>query len=212
MVYNILCSYERIYFQHSDGIILYNILHAVWLQADDTLKYFFPVKNYLTFHANCLLRRQFVWSVRYYFLGKIRKLIISLSSDEFAHCIVSVNSTYQVVFLFPASSFLWFLSKGFASNHRFSISNMKTSFLTSHQIQTVGMLSSECKNQSFAKAFLLTASDTPSCKIENQDEVLTSDTGLMYLPSWRQLARNTEDSVVRVVHYTNKDFLNLEEN
>ena len=34
----------------------------------------FPRKQDLTLHENCLLRRQFAWSVRSYFLGKIRKI------------------------------------------------------------------------------------------------------------------------------------------
>ena len=51
----------------------------------------FPRKQDLTHHANCLLRRQFAWSVRSYFLGRLRKTIISLSSAEPAHSVVSVN-------------------------------------------------------------------------------------------------------------------------
>ena len=35
---------------------------------------FFPEKKDLTFHANCLLRRQFAWNVKSCFLGKIRKI------------------------------------------------------------------------------------------------------------------------------------------
>ena len=34
----------------------------------------FSRKYDLTLHANCLLRRQFAWSVKSYFLGKVRKI------------------------------------------------------------------------------------------------------------------------------------------
>ena len=47
---------------------------------------FFPRKKDFTF-----LRRQFAWNVKAYFLGKIRKTIISLSSAEFAHSVLCVN-------------------------------------------------------------------------------------------------------------------------
>ena len=45
--------------------------------ADDkliVLFFLFFVENRMTPHANCLLKRQFAWSVKYYFLGKIRKI------------------------------------------------------------------------------------------------------------------------------------------
>ena len=41
-------------------------------QTDDIFL-IFPRKQDLTLHANCLLQRQFAWSVKSYFLGKIRK-------------------------------------------------------------------------------------------------------------------------------------------
>ena len=48
-------------------------------------------KMNLTFHTNCLLRRQFAWNVRSIFLEKIRKNknIINLSSAEFIHSVLS---------------------------------------------------------------------------------------------------------------------------
>ena len=49
---------------------------------------FFPIKQALIFHANCLLRRQFAWNVKACFLGKIKKTIINLASAEFAHRVV----------------------------------------------------------------------------------------------------------------------------
>ena len=41
----------------------------------------FHRKLALTFHANCLLRRQFAWNVRAYFLGKLRKKNPNLSFE-----------------------------------------------------------------------------------------------------------------------------------
>ena len=50
---------------------------ALWVKfsAADILKYFsyFPRKQILTFHANCLQWRQFAWNVKSCFLGKIIK-------------------------------------------------------------------------------------------------------------------------------------------
>ena len=34
---------------------------------------FFPENRFLTFHANCLIRRQFAWNVKTCFLGKIKQ-------------------------------------------------------------------------------------------------------------------------------------------
>ena len=54
-------------------------LSMLWANsADDKLIFFFlifPRKQDLTVHANCLLRRQFTWNVKSYFLGNIRKNI-----------------------------------------------------------------------------------------------------------------------------------------
>ena len=36
--------------------------------------YILPRKQDMTFHANCLLRRQFAWNVKSCILGKIRKI------------------------------------------------------------------------------------------------------------------------------------------
>ena len=60
---------------------------AYWVKnsTDDILKYFFlifPRKQDLTFHANCPQSRQFACNVKAYFLGKIRKHIINVSSVE----------------------------------------------------------------------------------------------------------------------------------
>ena len=51
----------------------------------------FPRKQNLTFHANCLQWRQFAWNVKFCYLGKIRKNIISLSSAELAKRVVKVK-------------------------------------------------------------------------------------------------------------------------
>ena len=40
----------------------------------EILFWFFPEKLDLTFHANCLLRRQFAWNIKSYFLGKIKEI------------------------------------------------------------------------------------------------------------------------------------------
>ena len=48
----------------------------------------------MTLQANCLLIRQFAWSVKSYFLGKIRK-ISCLSSSEIAHSMVNVRQVQQ---------------------------------------------------------------------------------------------------------------------
>ena len=67
---------------------------ACWVKnsADDILKYvsYFPQKQILTYHANCLHLRQFAWTVKSCFLGGgggggDKKNIISLSSAESDH-------------------------------------------------------------------------------------------------------------------------------
>ena len=54
--------------------------------TNNILKYFFPRKQELTFHANCLQWRQFAWNVEPCLLGKIRKISsmcwISLESGK----------------------------------------------------------------------------------------------------------------------------------
>ena len=49
-----------------------NFYHLWANSADDKLIFFlfFPRKLILTFHANCLLRKQFAWNVKPYFLKK----------------------------------------------------------------------------------------------------------------------------------------------
>ena len=63
--------------------------------ADDKLMIFFVIfqenRHRLIFHADYLLRR---WSS--YFLGKTRKNM-SLTSAEFAHCMVNVNQVFLFV-------------------------------------------------------------------------------------------------------------------
>ena len=53
-------------------------------------------KQALTFHANCLLRRQFAWNVKAYFLQKNKKNIINLLSTEFVHSLLSVIANIWV--------------------------------------------------------------------------------------------------------------------
>ena len=62
--------------------------------ADDILKYFFlifPRKQDLTFHANCLLKCQILFS------GKNKKNIINLSSAENAQRVVKVSGKGQAI-------------------------------------------------------------------------------------------------------------------
>ena len=53
-----------------------NLCHSLGIfsrrQIDDIFL-IFPRKQDLTFHANCLLRRQYAWNVKSCFLGKLRK-------------------------------------------------------------------------------------------------------------------------------------------
>ena len=62
---------------------------ALWAKISANIlkyfSYFFPEEQALTHHENCLLRRQFTWSVKVYFLKKKKKKnIINLSSAELA--------------------------------------------------------------------------------------------------------------------------------
>ena len=56
---------------------LFNLYHSLGIfsrRQNDVIFLIFPRKQDLTFHANCLLRRQFAWNVKSCFLGKIRKI------------------------------------------------------------------------------------------------------------------------------------------
>ena len=55
--------------------------------------YFFPEnKLWHCIHANCLLKRQFAWNIKAYFLGKTnKKNIIIWFSAKFAHTVVKIN-------------------------------------------------------------------------------------------------------------------------
>ena len=53
---------------------LYHSLGKFSRQQIDDIFLIFPRKYTLTFHANCLLRIQLAWSVKAYFLDKIRKI------------------------------------------------------------------------------------------------------------------------------------------
>ena len=55
-------------------INLYHSLGIFSRRQIDDIFLIFPSKQDLTFHANCLLWRQFAWNVKSYFLGKIRKI------------------------------------------------------------------------------------------------------------------------------------------
>ena len=63
-----------------------NTYHAMGILADDKLMIFFfliiPRKWDLTLHANCLLRRQFAWSVKSYFLRKKEKKYFKILCAE----------------------------------------------------------------------------------------------------------------------------------
>ena len=52
----------------------FNFLHGQFQRRQtDGICFIFPRKQVLTFHANCLLRRQFAQNIKACFLGKIRK-------------------------------------------------------------------------------------------------------------------------------------------
>ena len=56
------------------NVNLYHSLGIFSRRQNDVIFLIFPRKQDLTFHANCLLRRQFAWNVKSCFLGKIRKI------------------------------------------------------------------------------------------------------------------------------------------
>ena len=68
-----LCQLSPSFAVHSS----FNLYHSLGIfsrwQIDDIFL-IFPSKQDLTFHANCLLRRQFTWNVKSCFLRKIRKI------------------------------------------------------------------------------------------------------------------------------------------
>ena len=66
--------------------------------GDSILKFFliFPRKEALTFHANCLLRRQSAWNVKAYFLGKIGKISLICRLLELAPRVIKVNLLREI--------------------------------------------------------------------------------------------------------------------
>ena len=57
--------------------------------------FFLPIvlrKLHLTFHANCLLRRQFPWNVKSFFLRTIGKKIINIWSAEFIQKVLKAEA------------------------------------------------------------------------------------------------------------------------
>ena len=61
----------------SFDLAYFNLYHSLGIfsrRQNDDIFLIFPRKQDLTFHANCLLRRQFAWNVKSCFLGKIRKI------------------------------------------------------------------------------------------------------------------------------------------
>ena len=80
-------------------------------QIDDIFL-IFPSKQDLTFHANCLLRRQFAWNVKSCFLGKIRKNISKCHLLKILPRVLSVNIGNQhlkcvIWFFFSCRCRLW---------------------------------------------------------------------------------------------------------
>ena len=65
-------------------------IEALWWQTD-SIFLIFPSKEVLTFHANCLPRRQFACNVKSYFLGKIRKNISKYLLKFLFNIVLSVN-------------------------------------------------------------------------------------------------------------------------
>ena len=82
---SVVCCCEDWHFNlyHSSGIFSRR-------QTDDIF-FIFPRKQDLTFHANCLLRRQFAWNVKFCFLGKIRKNISKCRLVEILPRVLSVK-------------------------------------------------------------------------------------------------------------------------
>ena len=88
-----------------DGLFFFLIVNvstfhlASWLKVSaDILKYFFSYFSYkIGFDISyklfpyCLLRRQFAWNVKAYFLGKIKTDIINLSTAEIAQRVTKVK-------------------------------------------------------------------------------------------------------------------------
>ena len=56
------------------------------------LFFFFFWKQSLTFHANCLLHRQFAWNIKHCFLEKKKRPSINLLSAECAQRVLKVNA------------------------------------------------------------------------------------------------------------------------
>ena len=64
-------------------------------QIDDIFL-IFTRKQGLTFHANCLLRRQFAWNVKSCFLGKIRKIFQNVVCWKFyPECLALIYLAWQ---------------------------------------------------------------------------------------------------------------------
>ena len=63
------------------GILSVNLYHTLGqfsrLQICDIFFFFFP-ENRLTFHANCLLRRQSAWNAKVYFLWEEKKIYLTV--------------------------------------------------------------------------------------------------------------------------------------
>ena len=83
--WNLHSRHQLLHDISSSKILTHNILHKAFFtltmlwanSADDKLMMFFlffPRKEDLTLHANCLPRRQFAWNVKSYFQGKIIKV------------------------------------------------------------------------------------------------------------------------------------------
>ena len=74
---------------------------ALWVKisADNILRYFsyYPRKQVLTFHANCLHWRQFAWNIKTCFLGKIRKISSTcrlLKQPREVHVMVNLSRNF----------------------------------------------------------------------------------------------------------------------
>ena len=77
---------------------------ALWIKfsVDDKPKYF-PGKQDLIFHANCLHQRQFAWNVMSYFLGKIRKIspicrLLNYPRQRGSLTMEPIYTKYQILF------------------------------------------------------------------------------------------------------------------
>ena len=78
-------------------IKLYHSLGIFSRRQVDDMFLIFPRKQDLTFHANCLLRRQFAWNVKSCFLGKLRKIFSKYRLLKILPRVLGVKEVSKVI-------------------------------------------------------------------------------------------------------------------